>query len=75
VGHRQILQGEICSYDFFRSITDEDYSYIRFKLIKINSKYIKNTKYFLDDSNSRQASGDGLFHSFREKLKFDQNGV
>jgi len=46
VGHRQNLQGKRSSYDCFRSVNDEYFSYIRFKIIKINPKYMKQTKSF-----------------------------
>ena len=44
VGHRRILRGKICSYDCFRTVNDKYLSYIRFKIIKINSKQMKQTK-------------------------------
>jgi hypothetical protein len=42
-------------------VTDEDYSYIRFKIIKINPKYMKQTKSFpLRTPIRGRAPGDGL---------------
>ena len=41
VGHRQILRGKPRSYDYFRTVNDEYFSYISFKIIKINLKYMK----------------------------------
>jgi hypothetical protein len=46
VGHMQIPQGKRCSNDCFRTVTDEDSSYIHFKIIKIKPKYMRKPKSF-----------------------------